>query len=87
MVAIDQLLAEQKTTDEMARKAGEYIRLFQSSGIPVRRYDGLPHETGALWPLFSVIAAPLACAAGSDGFGVFISILVAFAYVTVLPVR
>ncbi|HHT27833.1 MAG TPA: YjgP/YjgQ family permease [Firmicutes bacterium] len=86
MVAIDQLLAEQKTTDEMTRKElGEYIRLFQSSGIPVRRYEVDYHMKLALpmaalvWVL---IAAPLACAAGRSGrfFGVFISILVAFAY-------
>lgn len=86
MVAIDQLIAEQKTTDEMTRRElGEYIRLFQSSGIPVRRYEVDYHLKLAL-PMAALVwvlvAAPLACTTGKSGrfFGVFISILTAFIY-------
>jgi lipopolysaccharide export system permease protein len=86
MVAIDQLLGEQKTTDEMTRQElGEYIRLFQSSGIAVQRYQVDYHMKLAL-PMAAlvwvIIAAPLAGVTGKSGrfLGVFISILIAFIY-------
>lgn len=86
MAGADQLFGEQKTTEEMTRRElGEHIRLFQASGIDVRRFVVDYHMKLAL-PLAALIwvlvAAPMAVPSARAGrfFGVVVSIAVAFIY-------
>ncbi|MGI6082146.1 MAG: LptF/LptG family permease [Limnochordia bacterium] len=82
----ERLFGEQKTTDEMTRRElGEHVRLFQKSGIDIKRFEVDYHLKLAL-PLTAVIwtlvAAPMAVSSSRGGrfYGVVVSIAVTFGY-------
>ncbi|MBI2914312.1 MAG: LptF/LptG family permease [Firmicutes bacterium] len=88
----EEYFGEQKTTDEMSRKElGEQIRLFQRSGVAVRRMVVDFHLKLAL-PfaslLFALVGAPLSLRSARAGhfFGVTMSLAVTFAYFVAMSV-